>query len=107
MLRHPNLFSACLRKHLSKSIQSFGFAATNSISGGTNLMLFDKTPNDSKVFDASSDAPCIVVGAAVKVPTYLQLVEGFRQGRDVRQRGLATLGRLLRFTAYSTPVKFR
>ena len=50
-----------------KSIRSFGFVATNSIRGGTNRAVLDRIIEDADIFDAWSDEPWIVDGAAVRV----------------------------------------
>ena len=44
-----------------------GFVATNSISGGRNRLVLDKIVSDLQIFEAWSDEPWIVEGAAVRV----------------------------------------
>ena len=48
-------------------IQRSGLVATNSIRGGTNRKVLDKILEDSLIFDAWSDEPWVVEGAAVRV----------------------------------------
>ena len=48
-------------------IERAGLVATNSIRGGTNRKTLDKILEDSSIFDAWSDEPWIVEGAAVRV----------------------------------------
>lgn len=48
-------------------IQRSGLVATNSIRGGTNRRVLDKILKDSVIFDAWSDEPWVVEGAAVRV----------------------------------------
>ena len=52
---------------LSRQIQSFGLVATNSIRGGTNRIVLDDILNHSEIFNAWSDEPWVVDGAAVRV----------------------------------------
>lgn len=48
-------------------IQSFGLVATNSIRGGTNRSVLEKILEKSSIFNAASDEPWVVDGAAVRV----------------------------------------
>ena len=48
-------------------IQRAGLVATNSIRGGTNRKVLDKILEESAIFDAWSDEPWVVEGAAVRV----------------------------------------
>lgn len=48
-------------------IECAGLVATNSIRGGTNQAVLDRILKDSVIFDAWSDEPWIVEGAAVRV----------------------------------------
>ena len=48
-------------------IQRSGLVATNSIRGGTNRLVLDRILKDSIIFDAWSDEPWVVEGAAVRV----------------------------------------
>ena len=50
-----------------KKLQSFGLVATNSIRGGTNRKVITKILQSSMVFDAWSNEPWIIDGAAVRV----------------------------------------
>ncbi len=53
---------------LAKSvIQRAGLVATNSIRGGTNRAVLARILEDSTIFDAWSDEPWVVEGAAVRV----------------------------------------
>ena len=51
----------------NRDIRSFGLVATNSIRGGTNRTVLDSILEDSIIFDAWSDEPWVVEGAAVRV----------------------------------------
>ena len=48
-------------------IQRAGLVATNSIRGGTNRKVLNKILEESAIFDAWSDEPWVVEGAAVRV----------------------------------------
>lgn len=48
-------------------VQRSGLVATNSIRGGTNRRVLDRILRDSVIFDAWSDEPWVVEGAAVRV----------------------------------------
>ena len=48
-------------------LQRAGLVATNSIRGGTNRRVLDRILEDSTIFDAWSDEPWVVDGAAVRV----------------------------------------
>ena len=48
-------------------VERAGLVATNSIRGGTNRKTLDKILEDSAIFDAHSDEPWVVEGAAVRV----------------------------------------
>ena len=48
-------------------VQRTGLVATNSIRGGTNRKVLDRILKDSIIFDAWSDEPWVVEGAAVRV----------------------------------------
>ena len=48
-------------------VQRSGLVATNSIRGGTNRRVLDRILKDSVIFDAWSDEPWVVEGAAVRV----------------------------------------
>ncbi len=48
-------------------IQRSGLVATNSIRGGTNRKVLDRILEDSLIFNAWSDEPWVVEGAAVRV----------------------------------------
>lgn len=54
-----------------------GFVATNSIRGGANRMILDRIASESRIFEAWSDEPWIVDGAAVRVSLVC-----FGQGED-------------------------
>ncbi|WP_197023003.1 class I SAM-dependent DNA methyltransferase [Xanthobacter sp. 91] len=47
--------------------QGVGLVATNSIRGGTNRKVLDQIAADSRIFEAWSDEPWVVDGAAVRV----------------------------------------
>lgn len=47
--------------------QRVGLVATNSIRGGANRRILDRIVEDSRIFEAWSDEPWIVEGAAVRV----------------------------------------
>ena len=49
------------------NLQRAGLVATNSIRGGTNRKVLDKILEESAIFDAWSDEPWVVEGAAVRV----------------------------------------
>ena len=51
----------------SGNISRAGLVATNSIRGGTNRLVLDRILEDSTIFDAWSDEPWVVEGAAVRV----------------------------------------
>ena len=48
-------------------LKRVGLVATNSIRGGTNRRVLDKILEESAIFDAWSDEPWVVEGAAVRV----------------------------------------
>ena len=48
-------------------VKCVGLVATNSIRGGTNRLVLGKILEDSTIFDAWSDEPWVVDGAAVRV----------------------------------------
>ena len=48
-------------------VQRAGLVATNSIRGGTNRNVLDRIAEDGVIFDARSDEPWVVEGAAVRV----------------------------------------
>ena len=48
-------------------VERVGLVATNSIRGGTNRLVLGKILEDSTIFDAWSDEPWVVDGAAVRV----------------------------------------
>ncbi|MCY3817269.1 MAG: class I SAM-dependent DNA methyltransferase [Gammaproteobacteria bacterium] len=48
-------------------VQRVGLVATNSIRGGTNRIVLDRIVKQGSIFDAWSDEPWIVDGAAVRV----------------------------------------
>ena len=48
-------------------VQRVGFVATNSIRGGTNRLVLDRILEQSAIFEAWSDEPWVVDGAAVRV----------------------------------------
>ena len=48
-------------------VERAGLVATNSIRGGTNRLVLGKILEDSTIFDAWSDEPWVVDGAAVRV----------------------------------------
>ena len=48
-------------------VERVGLVATNSIRGGTNRLVLGKILKDSTIFDAWSDEPWVVDGAAVRV----------------------------------------
>ncbi|MDE2991632.1 MAG: class I SAM-dependent DNA methyltransferase [Chloroflexota bacterium] len=48
-------------------VQRAGLVATNSIRGGTNRNVLDRIAKDGVIFDAWSDEPWVVEGAAVRV----------------------------------------
>ena len=48
-------------------VQRAGLVATNSIRGGTNRSALDRIVKDGSIFDAWSDEPWVVEGAAVRV----------------------------------------
>ncbi len=50
-----------------RKIERFGFVATNSIRGGTNRKVLDTIVESASIFEAWSDEPWIVEGAAVRV----------------------------------------
>ena len=50
-----------------EKIERAGLVATNSIRGGTSRLVLDRILEDSIVFDAWSDEPWVVDGAAVRV----------------------------------------
>ena len=72
------------------SIQSFGLVATNSIRGGTNRVVLEGVLKNAKIFDAWSDEPWVVDGAAVRVsliccvPQNVEAVQ-FLNGTKVEQ----------------------
>ena len=48
-------------------VKRAGLVATNSIRGGTNRLVLERILDDSTIFDAWSDEPWVVEGAAVRV----------------------------------------
>ena len=48
-------------------VQRVGFVATNSIRGGTNRLVLDRILEQGAIFEAWSDEPWVVDGAAVRV----------------------------------------
>ncbi|MDE0331603.1 MAG: N-6 DNA methylase [Nitrospinae bacterium] len=50
-----------------RKVDRAGLVATNSIRGGTNRLVLERILEDSTIFDAHSDEPWVVEGAAVRV----------------------------------------
>ena len=76
-------------------IERVGLVATNSIRGGTNRAVLDQILEDSAIFEAWSDEPWVVEGAAVRVslvcfarkqvgnPVFLNGIEEIRINADL------------------------
>ena len=60
-------FAKAGRLMASGQIRRAGLVATNSIRGGTNRKVLDRILEDSTIFDAWTDEPWVVDGAAVRV----------------------------------------
>ena len=67
-----------------------GLVATNSIRGGRNRSVLDRIVERGRIFDAWSDEPWVVDGAAVRVS--LVAFEGTEDGRSARLNGEAVGG---------------
>ena len=69
--RKPDLvcywFAKAGRLVAEGKIERAGLVATNSIRGGSNRLVLDRILEDSNIFDAWSDEPWVVEGAAVRV----------------------------------------
>ena len=72
-------FAKAGRLAAERKIERVGLVATNSIRGGTSRLVLDRILEDSIIFDAWSDEPWVVEGAAVRVSlvnfTHRQAVE--------------------------------
>ncbi len=60
-------FAKAGRLVAERKIKRAGLVATNSIRGGTNRLVLDRILEESTIFDAWSDEPWVVEGAAVRV----------------------------------------
>ena len=60
-------FAKAGRLVAEEKVERAGLVATNSIRGGTNRLVLDRILEDAAIFDAWSDEPWVVDGAAVRV----------------------------------------
>ena len=60
-------FAKTAQEVLAKKVKRAGLVATNSIRGGRNRVVLDRITTQGKVFEARSDEPWVVEGAAVRV----------------------------------------
>ena len=60
-------FAKAGRLIAEEKVERAGLVATNSIRGGTSRLVLDRILEDSIIFDAWSDEPWVVEGAAVRV----------------------------------------
>ena len=60
-------FAKAGRLVAERTVKRVGLVATNSIRGGTSRLVLDRILEDSIIFDAWSDEPWVIDGAAVRV----------------------------------------
>ena len=68
-----------------RTTEKFGFVATNSIGGGNNLPVMKNIAGAAQIFEAWSDEPWVVEGAAVRVS--IICVQGIGEAEGVRLDG--------------------